>query len=141
MDSNIQSQGGIVTPATSLTITDATGVPQSANSEPEIWIAETLTERNLRFYYQVAHKGGRRFPGGFIADFIVLSALESVIEYLGFYYHQGRDEWVKWRWLGNEYDLVLLITDTEFIRTRGNVQVVTAVTKEEVQAAVNDYII
>lgn len=93
--------------STELLVTDSTGKIEIADSQEEFWIANALHHANARFLYQVDQRGGRRFPGGFVFDFIVLSGLETVIDYLGEPFHRD-DEGIKWSWARLNFDRVFL---------------------------------
>lgn len=95
-----------------LTIIDKTGVPQTADSIPESWIAHSLNRYNLEFKYQTSWRGGRSAPGGMVVDFIVYAGITTALEYAGIYWHtRGNDEALKWSFLAREFDRLVIFSD------------------------------
>jgi hypothetical protein len=96
-----------------LIIIDESGVPQRADSEPEWWIANSLTKYKLEFKYQTSRRGGRSAPGGIIVDFIVYAGLTTALEYAGPYWHTGHKatgEALKWSFLAREFDRFIVFS-------------------------------
>lgn len=95
-------------------ITDAGGVAKGTDSNPEVWIANSLAKYNLQFDYQVDERGGKTMPGGIVVDFVVYAGIVTALEYLGAYWHTGKfgvNDALKWSYLARIYDRVLLLAD------------------------------
>lgn len=67
------------------------------DSKEELWVAIALTQLKIPFTYQYEVRGGSRYRGGFIIDFVVENPFETPLEVFGEHWHSGQlgsdDKW------------------------------------------------